>query len=128
MEQYRYLIESWKINPILGSGTGANAGISRSQIPGMYELSYFAMLFNRGIVGFVVFFLQILFINYFGIRLLMKKSIYEYYIIATLIAFNLFLVANATNPYLYSFDHLWIMFFPIILFNIASRENRQVEV
>src|SRR3954464_7750643 len=52
--QRGYLISSFMDQPVLGSGFGANAGYTRNPaLPWLYELSYFQMMFNFGLVGLV---------------------------------------------------------------------------
>jgi hypothetical protein len=38
-------------------------------------------------------------------------------LVATLVGTTIFLVANATNPYLEKYDYLWVIFLPIAFVN-----------
>ena len=59
-----------------------------------------------------------------GIKLLKKPNSLNAYLIASLVAFDLFIVANGTNPYLYAFDHLWVLFLLIGLLNVIYFDNK----
>lgn len=115
-EQTVALIQDWQMHPIIGSGYGINAeNCVRSDIPGMYELSYLAMLAQTGIVGVLghgILFLYLFKQLYDSI--LRKKDIH---MLSVFIGFSCFLIGNATNPYLYSFDGLWILFYTLALLN-----------
>lgn len=55
IDQLHSLIIGWEEAPLLGKGSGINASVVRSDLPGTYELSYVALLFERGIIGFAYF-------------------------------------------------------------------------
>lgn len=121
--QFESLIAGWVEKPLLGNGTGVNASVIRSDIPGTYELSYIAMLFERGIIGMLIFVTQYLILMFWSIQGL-KKSIVECrYVLSLIVAVNLFMIANATNPYLGAFDHIWFLFLPIVIINL-SKDNK----
>lgn len=66
--QFESLIAGWVEKPLLGNGTGVNASVIRSDIPGTYELSYIAMLFERGIIGMLIFVTQYLILMFWSIQ------------------------------------------------------------
>lgn len=115
-QQITSLLVAWQENPIIGSGYGINLEDHvRSDIQGMYELSYLAMLAQTGIVGTICYTLLIAY---------MIIKLYNYIIFnkevkagSILIGLCCFLVANATNPYIYSFDGMWVLFYPLALLN-----------
>ncbi len=115
--QSEALYDGWKKSPILGNGTGVDTSISRSEIPGTYELSYNAMLFERGIIGCLVYLLLYAILNYWCLRAIKYSFVDNKYVIAYLVALTSFMIANATNPYLNAFDYLWILFFGFIFIN-----------
>lgn len=123
--QINSLIEGWKNKPIFGVGSGVNASVVRSTIPGTYEMSYHAMLFERGIFGLIIFVILIISLNVIGINLIRRGNVYTDYIIASIIAMNVILLANATNPYLFAYDHLWTLFFTVALLNVASLNQQK---
>lgn len=54
----------------------------------------------------------------------LKKSIVECrYVLSLIVAVNLFMIANATNPYLGAFDHICFLFLPIVIINL-SKDNK----
>lgn len=125
--QFFSLIDGWKAHPILGAGLGVNAEIVRSQVvPGAYELTYVAKLFQTGIVGLSLYLLQL----YWIIKTLLRfsrtnKTNYEL-IIPLLTGFSSLLIADSTNPYLSSFDGLWIIFYALAVVNRFLIEEKQV--
>lgn len=123
--QFKSLMFGWSEKPIFGNGTGVNAGVVRSNIPGVYELSYVAMLFERGIIGTLVFVLQYLILMYWSIQSLKKGKIDCKYILSLIIAVNLFMIANATNPYLGAFDHIWFLFLPFVIIRLSENSKNE---
>lgn len=123
--QYSALITGWLNNFLFGAGTGVNASVIRSDIPGSYELSYVALLFERGIIGFLIYVIQFFYLLKWNIDLTRKElpdkdvSI----LISYNVALTFFLIANASNPYLGAFDHLWIVFFSLLLINSFSKQS-----
>lgn len=118
-DQLVALLNGWLNNFFLGAGTGVNAAVVRNEIPGAYELSYFAILFERGLIGSIIYFAQLFYLIKWNIQLSSKCRNEKAVII--LVSFNVafisFLIANASNPYLNSFDHLWVIFMNIIIQN-----------
>lgn len=117
VEQSIALFKGWSEHPFFGNGTGVDAAVSRSDLPGTYELSYHAMLFERGILGVFIYFTLYFVLNVWCVRSMKHSILDNKYIIAYLVALTLFMMANATNPYLNAFDYLWILFFGFILCN-----------
>lgn len=124
-EQLKYLLDGWSDVPLLGAGHGAALPTyQRSfEAPWSYEFSYVAFLYQTGLLGLVIYLLEILWIYYAGIKLYRNNETYSLYIIPTLVAMTCFLLATATNPYIYAFDHLWTIFISIILVNVFSQSN-----
>lgn len=122
-EQIQDLIYTWIKKPILGWGDSANSlNIIRSEAnAGAYEMNYFALLMQRGVVGFCVFWLQIYFIIYESLMIVKKKKLFMSESFSITIGLVTFLFANATNPYLDSFDRLLILFLPLALINMSFK-------
>ena len=116
-EQVASLIEGWQENPLFGAGPGVDAGISRSEIPGMYEMSYIAKLFETGLIGFSIYILLWGTLFYWTIKCIRRSSIPVQYILATLSGMTIFMLSNATNPYLLAFDYMWFMYVPFVIIN-----------
>lgn len=108
--QRGYLIDAFLERPILGSGFGLDAGYIRSiESPWLYELTYHQLLFNFGIVGTT--YMGLLAVTYFrsavnGIRLSHSAMIGAF---PVLVGVFCFLVGAYSNPYLGSFDFLFII-------------------
>ena len=110
--QSEMLIENYLKSPFWGHGAGmVIPNYSRSDnFPWAYELTYLSNLNQYGIIGF---FVELSF--YFGIIMLALKVIKEkndFIMIGLLSGFLCFLVGNATNPFLTSYDFLWAIFLP----------------
>jgi len=118
--QFKSLIEGWKKHPLLGSGTAANATVIRSNIPGAYELTFVALLFQRGLLGFTIYILQLGYIVFYLFYFGLKYSQIRFFLFSMLTGFICFLIAHATNPYLEAFDHLWILFLPLYAINLLK--------
>jgi len=118
------LAEGWLDSPFFGKGPGVNASVVQSYIPGAYELSYLALLFSRGIIGFSIYIIQILLLIYWGIKLSKKaNSKLKPIIISYNVAFVSFLISNASNPYLDAYDHMWVIFLYIGLQNVLLKQQ-----
>jgi hypothetical protein len=119
--QKNALIEKWKESPILGFGFGGTAGnyIRNPKTPFAYELSYVTKLMNIGIVGLSIY---LFFIVYIITKLAIQlKNNYAFYL-ATITGFIIILIANSSNPYLDSFEYMWMIYLQV-LFIIIGREG-----
>jgi len=108
--QKPYLVEGFMNSPVFGSGFGANAGYTRNdERPWMYELTYYQMLFNLGIVGVTA--LGVLFLVYFVrvARLLRRFKDGSAIPFGLLIAFCSVLVGAYADPYFGGFDSLFFV-------------------
>lgn len=117
--QFFALLEGWSQSPFFGVGHGASAPnfIRSIEQPWAYELSYVAYLYHTGIVGFLIYAAQLLWIIIMGIKIIKSKSILRYYMLPVLVGTTCFLVANATNPYLAKYDYMWVLFLPLTIIN-----------
>lgn len=115
--QFHSLMRGIYDNPIFGQGAGAAADYIRSnEMPWAYELSYVAIIFQYGLIGFVVYAVGVVFLCWHLISAVKKKgrSSFEFYCLSAFIAF---MIANATNPYIFEFDSMWILFIPYAIAN-----------
>ena len=118
IEQMYYLFNTWTMKPLFGWGDAAIAiDLERSGTTGIYELSYLAILMQRGLIGFTIYISQLLWIIISLLKISKKKHHLSKIAFPLSIGFIGFLIANATNPYLYSFDRMLILFFPLIIIN-----------
>ena len=87
-----------------------------------YELTYVALLFQTGIIG-VLAYLGLLFWPVYKGAQLLKKTNEEagLFIIPSIVGCACFLIANATNPYLQSYDFMWALFLPIAIINFFMK-------
>jgi len=113
------LITGWANDPLLGAGHGASApGSLRSiQMPWAYELSYAALLFHTGLIGFLTYAAAVLWIYGQGVRVIRDGGAQGGYMLAALVGLTCFLIGNATNPYLEKYDLMWVIFLPVALIN-----------
>ena len=118
--QISALIAGWQDQPIFGNGlgTGAPLFVRVFEKPWLYEMSYLALLFHTGLVGFLVYGLAVSWIFYMGIRMIRSGHLYGYVMLPMLVGLSGILIANGTNPYLSSFDSIWTIFLPVALINL----------
>lgn len=53
-----------------------------------------------------------------ALRMIRSGSPFGIHMVPVLAGTTCFLIANATNPYLQTFGHLWTIFLPIALINL----------
>ena len=108
--QMGYLLRSWSDNPLWGTGFGGYAGYTRNEVaPWLYELTYHQILFNFGLLGcslitiiFISFCKKAIYkMNKMSIEGILNQSIFGGLIV--------FLIAAYSNPYLGSFDFLFVL-------------------
>jgi hypothetical protein len=118
-EQFVALVREWSEHPFFGLGHGASAGGSvRSEaFPWAYELSYVALLFHTGLVGFAIYTAGVGWIFLMGLRMIRSGGRLAFYMLPVLVGTGCFLIGNATNPYLEKFDYIWVIFLPVALIN-----------
>ena len=117
-DQFISLIEGWKQSPLFGVGYGVNADVVRSaNVPGTYELSYVARLFHMGIVGIVIYFFMFLWLMRKLIAITKSNPETGVYIIPLLTGLSSLILAESTNPYIGSFDGMWVFFYTLAIIN-----------
>ncbi len=118
-EQYIALISDWEKYPLLGHGLGSvsTSCIRSEESPWNYELSYVALLFQVGIIGFLIYFLSVTWIFFQSIKIVKRNHEFATILLPQVVGLICFLIMNASNPYLLKFDLLWILFLPIISIN-----------
>ena len=119
-EQFLNLVGAWAQSPVLGAGHGAVApGWLRSEeMPWAYELSYVALLFHTGIIGFAVYAAGVLWIVRMSVRIIQQGNRLGLCMLSVLVGTICFLVANTADPYLEKFDYLWVIFLPLAFVNL----------
>lgn len=118
-EQFYALMEGWMQKPFFGFGHGAGVATSVRDIdtPWAYELTYIALLFQVGILGFCIYLLAVLWYLLKSILIVKADMSSAFLILPPLAGSISFLIASATNPYLLKFDYLWTIFFPVLILN-----------
>ena len=118
-EQFIALLKEWSERPFFGAGHGASAAgsIRDADRPWAYELSYVALLFHTGILGFLAYAAGVIWIFWMGIKIIRLGSQLSFYMVPVLVGTSCFLIANGSNPYLVKFDYMWIIFLPVAFIN-----------
>ena len=118
-DQFRALIHGWWKQPLFGAGLGAGTPdyVRDPLHVWAYELSYVALLFQTGIIGFLLYSAGIIWIFFMGIRMAASQHPMADQMLAMLVGLACFLVANATNPYLGKYDLMWVIFLPVAMIN-----------
>jgi O-antigen ligase len=118
-EQFRELMKYWEKRPLLGWGLGVGVKTSVRSFTQdwAYELTYIARLFQTGIVGSILYISYIMWIVYRCLVIIKKKTYLSKITYSVLNGFICFFIANATNPYLGKFDHMWVLYLPLALIN-----------
>ncbi|WP_312135021.1 O-antigen ligase family protein [Sphingobacterium sp.] len=118
------LLRSFAENPIIGTGlgTGSKYVVRSHEVAGSYELSYLAILFQTGIVGSSIYFGLLIYLVWKLFKLIGPET---KFIIPHLVGVICFLIANASNPYLAAFDHLWTIFLPMGIVNYCLTQNKK---
>lgn len=116
------MLEKWLESPIFGSGVGSKAFYQRVnsyEETNDNEETYFVILYQRGLVGIILFFLVV----YEAIKILKSRKDAWWFTYPFIIGMCSFLVSNAFNPYLSNMSMQWILFFPYVL--NAGKRNLQ---
>ncbi|HHV75500.1 MAG TPA: hypothetical protein GXX41_12875 [Thermoanaerobacterium sp.] len=116
--QFFALLDGWSQHPLLGAGHGAGVAYKRSiEQPWAYELFYIALLYQTGIIGFIIYISAVIWIFWYSIHIIKSNLFLSFLIIPVLVGMVCFLIANATNPYLGKYDYLWVIFLPAAFIN-----------
>jgi hypothetical protein len=126
-DQFFPLLRGWSESPLFGSGHGASApgSIRSDEMPWAYELSYLALLFHTGMVGFLAYASGIAWIFWMGVKIIRLGSHFSLYMVPLLVGFSCFLIGNASNPYLEKFDYMWVIFLPVAFINFWLMDSRR---
>jgi hypothetical protein len=126
-DQFLALVNGWLQQPLFGSGHGAPVRdvIRSPEVPWAYELTYLALLYHTGIVGFLAYSAG-LFWTFLKSRQIARTGWPQApYLVATLVGTASFVLANATNPYLEKYDSIWVLFLPIAFINAYLMETHR---
>lgn len=118
------LISGIAERPFFGTGLGTAASYIRDPAtPWSYELSYVALVFHTGLVGFSLYASGVIWTFWTGIRIARIAPDLQPLIIPILTGEASFLIASSSNPYLEKFDYIWVIFFPLIAINLYRRKT-----
>ena len=127
-EQFKSLMEGFYERPLIGHGNGSSpADMMQRMEPWAFELSYVALLYHTGLIGFTVYAFFVAWLYFNGIKIISSKSPYAVPMIPVMVATTCFLLANAANPYLEKFDFIWVvLFFPAAIINLHSIYSKEL--
>lgn len=125
-DQFVDLIDGWSNHPLIGAGHGTSApSVVRSvESPWAYELSYVALLYQVGLIGTAIYAMSIVWLAWVSVQHLRGVPADAEYVVPILAGLSCFLIANATNPYLVKFDHLWTVFILVAAVNACLAAKR----
>lgn len=119
--QSNALTDGWLERPLTGQGFGATIdGLVRSEErPWNFELQYHELLFQTGAVGVAAVIISaLLLVRALRSAISVQPSLSAPILVASIGALSM-LIVNATNPYLKAPGHLWALFFPLMIANVA---------
>jgi hypothetical protein len=122
-DQARALISNWLSEPIFGSGFGQGVSetVRDDERPWIYELYYLLILFNTGIVGAALYSALLIVPGRTLVGICTRGAIEAEVVFPVLVAYIVFLIGSASNPYLGSFDFMFVVFFALALSNCFDR-------
>ena len=126
IDQSIALTEGWTKSLFIGHGVNSYVIdlIRNSRDPVSYEMVYLALLFQTGIVGFILFFLFsfLIIINLYN-KIGRFEQIENNYFFGILIGFSCFIIAGSSNPLVY---YVWAWAFALIGFQKSIILEKQV--
>jgi len=110
--QGKALLDGWKESPFWGHGfgIGVNGVVRDTQAPWVYELSYHLLLHNVGIIGLAWWLVVISTPIFYAIKIIRQRTELQKIMVPLIVGEISFLIANATNPYLGSYDFMFVLF------------------
>ncbi|MGY2002870.1 hypothetical protein [Blastococcus sp. SYSU DS1024] len=120
------LLEEWSEKPFFGHGFGAVIdGFARDPVePWRWELQYHGLLFQTGVVGMLIVLVGALLTLGAVIRAARARADLVPSLVVTCTGAAGMLIGNATNPYLQAPGHVWSIFLPIAVANVALLSAR----
>lgn len=116
--QIHALVHQISLSPVFGHGLGyiIPQCIRAEQQPWRFEMTYFAMAIDIGLLGVFVFFIIYVRWMFGAIRANLDRSDSFPLLGGSLF----FLICAASNPYILAVEYLWIFFIPYLLVQIQS--------
>jgi len=124
--QSEALLNSWRKSPIFGHGLGAavDGYVRIKTVPWAFEMGFHKSLHSLGLIGFGLEFSYYIGIIIIGIKIIKETN--DIVMIGLLAGFISFLLGNATNPFINSYEFLWPLFLPLLYINIKLLNKRIV--
>jgi len=95
------------------------------KMPWAYELLYVALLFQTGLLGFTAYTMAVAWIFWMGLKIIRSGDTIGLWMLPTLVGMSCFLIASATNPYIVTFDYMWVIFLPIAFINLWLLKRKE---
>ena len=126
--QGRSLWNDFKNWPILGGGMGLVSTYVRTpEGPWAYELTYNYSLASVGLVGFIIYTISTCWIFKKSINLSKKSIEYASLLIPQILGLAAVLIISASNPYIGTFDVVWVIYLPVATINAIWYEQRETK-
>lgn len=126
------LISGWLESPLIGHGAGSYSKDVVRDIgqPWAYEYSYYAMLFQKGIVGVAIYFGVVAWIIIRLIKLIKNGACSKDWAVPMIVGLIAILIANAADPYLNKFGCMWMLYIPFAAANNIKfiKDNKSDEI
>lgn len=121
VEQVAQLLEGWLQSPFFGHGLGATIpGYWRSDDrPWNFEMQYHMLLFQFGVLGCTLILAMVAFAIRAVVRAAEARPDLTPVMVVAITPAIAMLIANATNPYLQAPGHMWAIFLPLLVANVA---------
>lgn len=125
-KQSHLLLDAFSKSPLFGNGFGMKLWEEAKGVHSIdFELSYQLKLAWTGISGFFAIMLAYVYTIIKGLDIAKKND--DLLLIAFLIGYIFVLIADATNPYLTSFDTLWPLYLCVSKINNYELYNKKIE-
>jgi hypothetical protein len=129
--QAKRLIDEWSHHPLTGAGFGATIdGYARNaDAPWEFELQYHLLLMQTGLVGIAVLVVVAVAARRAVVAAARRSVELRPAIVAASVGAVMMLFSNASNPYLQAPGHLWSLYLPLAIVNVAlARPGRSAPI
>lgn len=123
-DQGQILLDAWSASPWIGHGAGATTPnyFRNSDAPWAFELSYHMILFNFGLLGFILLASWGLWILAGLVRGVRRSEALALPLLAGYISV---VVSIYVDPYVQKFDGMWMLFIPFVASAAYRSRDRQ---
>jgi hypothetical protein len=127
LEQMSVLINALSQNALFGAGLGVGVyGYTRDDLsPWNYEMRYVALLYQTGVIGFLLYISGIIWMFCMGVKAIAEGKEFKDPVLVMFCGLFGALTAEAINPTLNQFGHLWMIFIPLAVINIWLLERKR---